>query len=120
MNSPAMPRREPAVEFGAIVDEFIRANGIQRKTSTYALEIGIRPDELIRYAKGERPRGFQELLLQSPWAMERVVTLIKAIRDPKSIASYMFRAACVDPYVWGVLNTGDRDVDMMTLIDQVE
>jgi hypothetical protein len=119
MNSPAMPRRIPSVEFGAIVDEFIRANGIQRKTSTYALEIGIRPDELIRYARGERSEGFQELLLQSPWAMERVVALIRAARDHQHWVHHILNAGALNPYDWGVLNTGDRDADLMTLIDQV-
>jgi hypothetical protein len=118
MNVPANPPRP--VTFVSVIQEISTACAIQRRTSTYALEIGIRPDELIRYAKGDRPEGFHELLVRSSWAMDRVSALVRSLRDPDSIGCIILKLQDLDPYMWGIYNTGDWDADLATLIDQVE
>lgn len=55
-----------------------------RMTYNHALDIGVRPRELVLYVQGKLDTGarvdFQGLLTQSPWALGRVVALVKAKR----------------------------------------
>jgi hypothetical protein len=92
-----------------------------RLTAIHALQIGVDPDEIIDYARGLRPLGFENLLVQSPWAMGRVTALVKAARRPASLGNKLLSSrGRTDPYAWGIKETGDRDLDLATLLDQVD
>ena len=59
--------------------------GTVQQTYLHAFDVGIRARELVRYASGamneaER-REFTGLLGRSPWAVARVVALVKRKRD---------------------------------------
>jgi hypothetical protein len=103
------------------IDELVREATKLRRTAAHALRCGVNPDELLSYARGNKPHGFEAFLAQSPWAMGRVVALVKANRRPESLGAKLLRSPDrTDPYAWGIQNTGDREADLATLLDKVD
>jgi hypothetical protein len=79
------PLRTTAMTFDSLLDQAAPAIGQYKKTYDHALDLGIRPKDIVLYACGalradERDR-FQSQLLQSPWALSRVVALATAKRE---------------------------------------
>ena len=78
-----------------------------RKTSSHALDIGVRPRELVRYARGDLDEvarvDFQRLLTQSPWALGRVVAIVKAQRVGSDYESVLNNVLATDVDTKGAL-----------------
>jgi hypothetical protein len=86
--------------------------------------MGVYPDQIIDYVRAE-PSGpareeMMHTLVTVPWAMGRVVALVKARRDPTSLGSRLLESEGeISPADWGVPITGDRDADLATLLNRV-
>lgn len=83
--TPDAPLRPGSqVTFDNIFDLAMKASVAYKKTYAHALDLGIRPKDIVLYATGALSPNerelFQRQLLQSPWAMSRVVALVKAKR----------------------------------------
>ena len=112
-----------SVGFSELILEAFRDLPALRSTADYALKLGVVPESLLRYVRGgleeyER-QDVEHMLAQSPWAMGRVVALVKAKRDPASLGAKILSATHTDPYAWGMKNTGDLDLDMALLLEMV-
>ena len=63
----------------------LRAHHDYKLTAHHALDLGLRPVEIVCYVQGDlsdlERTEFQGLLAQSPWAMSRVAALVKARRN---------------------------------------
>lgn len=119
MNSPAAPK-PGTPRFDTIVAHSQLHLRVQRHTAYHALQMGVNPDEILSYARGQVVIGFDELLAKSPWAMTKVVALVKSKRQPASLGSKLLASVGrTDPYVWGIRDTGDRERDLAALLDQV-
>ena len=107
--------------FKALYTDAAVGNVALKKTAAHALTIGIRPNDLIRFVRGDLEgiarTEVQVSLDRSPWALGRVVALVKARRDASSLGSRVLTSDSFDPYAWGILNTGDIDTDGCTLLD---
>jgi hypothetical protein len=119
MNSPAAPKPESPA-FDTIIAQAQSLANLQRSTAYHALQMGVIPDEILSYARGNNPDGFESVLAHSAWAMDRVVALTKAQRRPESLgAKLLASVGHTDPYVWGIKDTGDRDFDLAALLNRV-
>lgn len=91
----SIPESKPVTSTGTTWGTLVGAAVATRRTFDHALNIGLDPALLLRYANGsceEADRGFiQTLLGRSPWAMRAVTGLVKAARDPKSHAAQILR-----------------------------
>ena len=71
-------------DFGSALNQSLTEIAAYTRSYHHALDIGVRPKELVSYVKGtlsaEERQKFQGLLARSPWAMNRVVALVKARR----------------------------------------
>lgn len=72
-------------QFVEVLDQALGEHVRYKQTYMHAFDIGIRAPDLMRYAMGrldayERDE-FTRLLSRSPWAMSRVVALVKAKRE---------------------------------------
>ena len=72
-------------QFGSFFMESSVAHYSYKQTFHHAMDIGIRARDILAYAKGELPpherAAFEDLLNQSPWAMSRVVAIVKTWRN---------------------------------------
>lgn len=119
MNSPAAPKPESPA-FDTIIGHAARLALVQRSTAYHALQMGVIPDEILSYVRGNSPDGFESVLDHSAWAMDRVVALVKAQRRPNSLgAKLLASVGRTDPYYWGIKDTGDVDRDLAVLLDLV-
>lgn len=125
MTSPAAPNPTPGtVGFHKLIEAATLELGDFRKTSGHALGIGVLPDQIIDYVRGQLDNGQQReverLLARSPWALGRVTALVKARRDPGSLgARILATIGEVDPSVWRIPSSGDPDTDLARLLDQI-
>jgi hypothetical protein len=82
--TPPSPNRGPDA-FVQVTDQALGELLRYKKTYKHAFDIGIRPKELLAYAKGELDsetrREVTSLISRSPWAMSRVVALVKSWRE---------------------------------------
>jgi hypothetical protein len=66
------------------VDQALEEHVRYTKTYEHALDLGIQPREILAYATGAMDEGsrrqFVGTLARSPWAMSRVVAIVKAQR----------------------------------------
>ena len=83
MNSPAAPK--PGTTFDSIVAQAQLQLHEQQHTAFHALQMGVNPDEIIDYARGLSPSGFETVLTRSPWALRRVTALVRAARVSNSL-----------------------------------
>lgn len=85
--TPNAPLRSTTqMTFDTMFADAMTATASYKKTYAHALDLGIRPKDVVLYATGalrpsERER-FQGQLLQSPWALSRVVAIVKTLRHP--------------------------------------
>ena len=82
------------------------------------------PSQIVDYVRGTLTGSARvemtAVLAGAPWALGRVVALVKARRDPASLgARILATTGEVCPYDWGVLRTGDEDADLAELLDRV-
>ena len=83
---PQDPPTSPAMgyTFERVVETALTSHVQYKQTHLHAFDVGIRAPELLRYAFGKldenERREFTELLARSPWAMQRVVAIVKAKR----------------------------------------
>ena len=122
MIGPAMnPPQRGTAAFHTLVGDALRHGAAARETAAYALDMGVFPDQIIDYVRGTSARQEMTTVLATvPWAMARVVALVKAGRDPASLgARILATEGPVDPYAWEIASTGDRDADLANLLDQV-
>lgn len=86
MTPDQSPRSTAPMTFDSLLDLAMPALVQYKKTFSHALDLGIRAKDIVLYACGAlRPNDRERLqiqLLQSPWAVARVVALVKAKRDP--------------------------------------
>ena len=86
-------------QFEAVLSTTTAELTAYRLTYHHALDIGVRPRELVRYVQGKLSTparvAFQGLLNQSPWALGRVVALVKA-RRVRTIAPIAIMHAITD------------------------
>lgn len=120
----ANPPRPGVAAFHALVDEALRHAGAARETSDYALRLGVDPQQIIGYVRAELSVSAREEMMHTlstvPWAMGRVVALVKARRDPTSLGSRLLATEGeISPADWDVPITGDRDADLVTLLNRV-
>ena len=119
---PQEPRPD-TVGFTRLLDQALMSANQYRQTYHYALDIGIRPEELINYVRGRigvhERRGFEHNLSRSPWALQRVVALVKAMRTPGSLGAQILAACNTDPYAWGIKRMGDVDTDLCLLLERI-
>ena len=119
MNSPAAPK-PGTPRFDSIIAQSGHILSAQRRTAYHALQSGVNPDEILTYARGLRPESFETVFARCPWAMARVVALVKAKRRPASLGARLLAGVGrTDPYAWGIRDTGDRDRDLASLLNQV-
>jgi len=109
--------------FSHFVDQAFVVRGELSRTAAYALQTGVNPRDLIHYVQGvctdpER-REVEHLLAQSPWALSRVVALVKAKRNPASLGAQVLKADSTNPYGWGIKQTGDPDMDIALLLESI-
>lgn len=119
MNSPAAPK-PGTPPFDTIVAQSGHVLYEQRRTAFHALQMGVDPEDILSYVRGHRPDEFDAVLTHSPWALNKVAALVMAQRRPGSLgARILASTGHTDPYVWGIRDTGDRDRDLASLLDQV-
>lgn len=74
----------PTAKLDALFTKIGTTLNAHRQTYHYALEIGLRPTEILAYARGElvgEERDIvQSLISESPWALSRVVAIVKMRR----------------------------------------
>ena len=117
------PEKSGAKAFENLVDESIRVCREQRHAAEHALNSGVDPESLIRYASGalsvSEREDVESLLSHSSWAMGRVIALVRSRRNPASLGAKILAATHPNPYAWGMRETGDRDMDWACLLEQV-
>jgi len=120
---PPRDTQKSHVAFEAVLTDAIAGHTAYKRTASHALSIGVRPLDLVRYVRGDLECGerdeIQSLVSRSPWAMGRVVALVKARRATASLGSKLLATPVFNPYAWGVRNTGDLDTDGCTLLDSL-
>lgn len=125
MTGPAAnPPRTGTIAFHTLIDDALRHAAAVRETPAHSLAMGVFPDQIIDYVRGELSLDAREemttALATVPWAMGRVVALVKARRSPTSLgAMILATTGKICPYDWGVPNTGDEDADLAALLDRV-
>ena len=119
---PQDPPPATGPDFAARLNVAAVGYSIFKQTQFHALGIGVRPADLVRYVAGNLVVGEQgeieALLVQAPWAMERVVALVKARRDPTSLGAQIL-AGEFNPYAYGVQRTEDPEMDAATLLNLI-
>lgn len=126
MTRPAHSPRSAGqlIQFHRLIEEAQVDLARARKTATHALQIGVSPVELIDLARGKLTdpdrRELLSLLARSPWALSRVVALVRSARNPRSLGARILAASNTDPYAWGMKDTGDYDMDLCRLLEQIE
>ena len=117
--NPQDPLPAP-LDFAISVREAFVGYHTYKQTAEHALDIGVCPTDLVRYVRGvltARERDeVQSLIARSPWAMDRVVALVKARRDPNNLGS---RILIGEPFAWDVQRTDDLDTDEASLLNTV-
>ena len=121
MNSPKSP--SPRTSFDEVVLEALHTRADVQCSASYALKNGVDPRLLVSYARGtlsglEREEA-EAMLVQSPWALRRVVVLTKCRQNDRTIGYRILHADHTDPYFWGIRNTGDVEMDLARLLDLV-
>jgi uncharacterized protein YciW len=124
MSSPATPPRSGAAAFTTLLDETVLMHARVKGTASHALAIALYPDQIIDYVRGvltpSARANVMASLAHSAWGMSRVVALVKSRRDPASLgARLLVGEGSVDPYAWGIQDTGDPETDLATLLDKV-
>lgn len=107
------------MSFNALFDAVAAASVEYKKTYHHALTIGITPRELVLYAKGEL-RGpdrdaFERRLIQSPWALGRVVALVKAGNEGSYFTRLLILKAHTRPCPWP-----DEDLEGCKILDLIK
>jgi len=119
MTSPAAAP-QPRGSFQIAIEEALSETRSIRTTAGHALKTGVIPDEIIDYVRGRPSADIEHMLARSPWAMGRVVVLVKAKRDPASLGARILAShGQVQPPHWGIQGSGDPDADLAYLLDQV-
>ena len=119
--------------FKAAFDQTVANLAANKHTYEHALSLGISPRDLVSYVCRDRVENYSDLtlsdperidlerlLVKSPWAMGRVVALVKALRTA-SAGSLLFRARTIP-----ILNHyarseewNDEDLEGCKLLDQL-
>lgn len=98
--TPDTPSQKTTVTFDSLFGLAMRAHASYKQTYEHALDLGIRPRDLTAYAFGQMPpderERFHSLVCQSPWALGRVVALVKADRVALGKIAYDFVGAADD------------------------
>jgi hypothetical protein len=125
MLSPAaQPPQQGTAQFHTLLEESAREGIALRNTAGHALLVGVNPEEILDYVRGQvSPANrvdVDQMLARSPWALGRVVALVKAKRDPASLGARILAShGQVDPRAWGIVGSGDHEADLAMLLDQV-
>ena len=121
MTGPATaPRSGNSARFASVVDKVFIDLDRHRSTAEHALQIGVDPQKLIRVARGQCCVFTEDLIEQSPWALGRIIALVKAKRRFGSLGARILESVGpTDPSVWGIKETGDPQADLAALLDQV-
>lgn len=121
MTSPAANPPRPG-NFVRFLDEHLREAEVAKTTAAHALRIGVIPEEIIDYVRGQVAdrRSTESMLARSPWAMSRVVALVKSRRNPHSLGARILASkGAIQPLAWGIRGVGDHDQDVAELLDRV-
>lgn len=122
MTSPVAPNNTSPSSFPQVIEQALTTWTEARNTAHYAISTGVNPHDLIDYVRGTLSEGeradVQAMLATSPWAMGRVVALVKAKRRPESLGTkIMLTEGKIDPAAWGIPSSGDHEVDLAKLLD---
>lgn len=70
--------------FERVVETALTEHVRYKKSHLHAFDVGIRAPDLLRYAFGkmddEERREFTQILARSPWALSRVIAIVKTKR----------------------------------------
>ena len=84
MSPPSAPLPNTPGGFVRILDQALETHIRYKQTYEHALNLGLQPKEILDYATGrmteEARARFVGTLAQSPWAVSRVVAIVKAQR----------------------------------------
>jgi len=125
MTSPAaQPPRRGTATFHTLIEESFRKETALRKTAGHALLTGVNPEEILDYVRGQvtpaNRADVDQMLARSPWALGRVVALVKAKRDPASLGARILAShGAIQPRAWGIAGSGDHEADLAELLDRV-
>ena len=125
MTSPAtneQPPRPGTLVFHTLLEDAFKQLATVEKTAGHALRNGVSPKEIVDYVNGQvtdyERSATQEMLAREPWAMGRVVALVKARRNPASLGARILVGALI-PAAYGIPTTEDPEADLAELLDQV-
>jgi len=118
MIGPATPKQTSTASFNEVLDAAVKTGIDYKKTRDHALKIGVDPQEIIEYAKGNRPAGAEAMFARSPWAMSRVVALVKAARRPGSLGYNLLSSPDDSISAGSGIKRGEGH--LAALLDQVE
>jgi len=121
MTSPAANPPRPGA-FHTLVEDALLESAAIRNTASHALRNGVNPKEIVDYVNGQvsaiERSAIHEMLAREPWAMGRVVALVKARRNPASLGARILVGALI-PAAYGIPTTEDPEADLAELLDQV-
>jgi len=85
--NPNLPRfTSPQTAFENLVEDAICQGVSHKQTYQTALQLGLDPVEMCRYAAAsmsdDEREGFQSMFASQPWVMSRIVALVKGSRKP--------------------------------------
>jgi len=107
--------------FEAVLTNAIAGHTEYKRTASHALSIGVRPKDLVRYVRGnledhERAE-VHGLIALSPWALGRVVALVKARRDETSLRYRCATIPILNHYARPPGGWIDEDLEGAKLLD---
>jgi len=121
---PMPSKKSPRVGFSDLVDSAIQSRTALQNTAGFALSTGVDPQTLIDYARGRASPAVKSeaemMVMSSPWAMSRVLALVRAARDPSSLGAGILRTVGnTNPYEWGMTRTEDPQMDLALLLERI-
>lgn len=89
----------PTAAFESIVDMALLQRGSTVRQRELAMDIGLDPTSIFRYASGSTPEGgrldFERKLAKNPWALNCVSSLVIRARTDERVAQ-LLAASCTD------------------------
>ena len=90
---PTNPKRGTAREFANLFDMALQHRGSTQRQKEVAVDLGLEPILLLRYAAGCLPDAnrmdVEQTLAWNAWALSRVVAITKAARTNERVANLL-------------------------------
>jgi hypothetical protein len=121
--TPQAPQPESAAAFGSVIEHLLQKAAAFKQTYHHALSLGISPRDIVRYALCVLPpkerAQFESELVQSPWAMGRVVALVKLKRVEHDLRIRQVTVPILNHYA-RMEEWKDEDLEGCKLLDSIE